>query len=97
MQNIFDCPYKDGLAELVGYYKDVPEIETKILTMQSIRSVIEAFYQVLINKKEMEPIESLGQEEKKEIFLVTKKLEPGERIKASRAIYLIRKILTPKQ
>lgn len=92
-QPIFNNPYSDGLAELVNYYKGLPDVENFILTMQSIRSVVEAFYQVLVKKKEMEPIESLEEKEKLRIWKMTEGLEKGERIKASKAIYLMRKIL----
>lgn len=86
-------PYKDGLHQLVVYYAGLPRITEMILRFQSVRSVIEAFYQVLTNKNELEEIGSLPESERRTIWKLTEGLEKDERVKASRAIYLMEKIL----
>lgn len=91
LSTLFNEPYKDGLYQLVIYYASRPDPIKMILKFSSIRSVIEGFYQVLTNYKELDPIESLPEQEKKRIWKLTKGSE--ERLKASKAIYLMEKIL----
>lgn len=91
-EKIFDDPFKDGLYQLVVWYAAHNDPVSLILKFQSIRSVVEAFYQVMVNHKEMEPINNLEEKEKNRIWKLTEGLDKRERIKASRAIYLIEKI-----
>lgn len=95
MEKIWNEPYKDGLHELVVYYSRLKNPKEMILKFQSIRSIVEGFYQVLVNKKEMDPIESLPKPERLMYWHLTDKkdLSVKERIKASKAIYLMEKIL----
>lgn len=87
---IFGEPYKDGLGELTSYYAQFPNCIELILKHQSIRSAVEAYYQVLVNHKELKEIETLPIEEKIRIWKMTE--GASERLKASRAIYLMEKV-----
>lgn len=71
MTKIWNCPYKDGLAAIMVEYKDTPNINELMFKCPSIMSPIEAFYQVAVNHKEMEPIESLSKAEKLRIWKLT--------------------------
>lgn len=95
MEKLFNEPYKDGLTELISYYSGLKNIKSLILKFQSIRSVVEAYYQVLVNHKELDEIGTLQEPEKSRIWKLTEGLEKGERVKASRAIYLMDKIQQP--
>lgn len=90
---IFGEPYKDSLGELVSYYAQRPNISERILKFQSVRSVVEAYYHVLVNHGELEEIKTLPENEKSRIWKMTEGLEKRERLKASRAIYLMEVIL----
>ena len=96
MVKIWNCPYKDGLAAIMVEYQNTPNIKELMFKCPSIMSPIEAFYQVAVNYKELRPIEEINQEEKLRIWKLTEGL--NERVKASRAIYLMETILyTNKQ
>lgn len=86
-------PYKNGLQELVVYYAGLENIQEMILTMQSVRSVVDGFYQVLTNYRHLKEIGTLPESERRRIWKLTERLEKNERVKASRAIYLMDQIL----
>jgi hypothetical protein len=96
-KKIFNEPYKDGLYEIVSYYKWLPDPIGLILKFKSVRSAVEGLYQVFTNYNEMEGIETLEEKERRRIWKMTEGLvEKRERIKASKAIYLMEKILEQK-
>lgn len=84
-------PYKSGLHELVLYYCRQKNPIDLVLKFSSIRSIVEGFYQVLVNHKEIEPVEKISLEGKRRIWKLTRGCE--ERLKAAKGIFLIEQIL----
>lgn len=90
---IYNDPYADGLHQAVmELCRDFPDIRSYVLKIQSARSVFDAYYQVLVKKGELTPVELLNSTLKTSLWEQTKELAPTERIKAAHALYLIEKI-----
>lgn len=96
MEKIFNDPYADGLHQTVmEFCRDYPtSIHNYVLSLPSVRSAFEAYYQVLVSKKEIEPLENQSEHFKERIWEQTKNIQNRkERIKAFKSLYLIEKIL----
>jgi len=79
--------YWNGMMAIVALYYNTED--DFFVKFKSPCSVCFNVYDYLTRKKEIDPIEKLGEEEKREIWNKTKGTRE-ERIKQSKAIYLMR-------
>jgi hypothetical protein len=93
-QPIFNDTYLDGLMELVLYYTSLPYWLDMVNAYSSVRFIIHEIYRAMVARKELTRIEDLSHEEKLKYWnKADKKLLLKDRMKATRAIYLMEKIL----
>lgn len=93
LEKIFECPYRNGLANLCIDYAGEERINEFIVKMPSVRSVIIAFYDVMVSKKELIPIEEIEKCDKEKFWkMAPRNFNLNERKDCARAMYLIQKI-----
>lgn len=81
--------YWDGLFKIVSMYADQPN--SIFTSCFSITNICNEVYRYLLNKENIKPIERLPEDQKREIWNLTKGTRE-ERIKQSKAIYLMKNI-----
>lgn len=83
--------YDDNILSLVSYYREQKELVIEMLKkFDSPITILESVYQRLVADKEIEPIESLPEETKDELWKEAHRFKPKhKRLGYARAKYLM--------